>query len=404
VSLRRELVALSGSEGANVSELCRRMGVSRNTFYKWRRRAAGQASGDAAPVAESAADSAAAAAVPAVAADPMSDRSRRPLSSPGRTPADVEAAVLAVRGKHPAWGGRKIRAVLVRRGELDAVPAASTITEILRRHDRLSDARLTPGPFKRFERATPNELWQADFKGDFALANGARCHPLTMTDDHSRYNLLLLACANQRRETVEAGFTQAFARYGLPKVLLTDNGSPWGVSHDAGCYTRLEVWLMRLDVRLIHGRAYHPETQGKEERFHKTLKVELLQGRTFDDPAHAQAELHRWREVYNHERPHEALGLATPASRYAPAARPYPPGGADALPPWEYPATDPLRVAGATGQLQFHRVTYKLSEAFAGQQLALRPTAVDGVLDVYFRRFRVAIIDQRDASATMKRP
>lgn len=312
--------------------------------------------------------------------------------------------MLAVREQHPAWGGRKIRAVLARRGELASVPAASTITEILRRHERLSDARLTPGPFKRFERATPNELWQADFKGHFALAGGGRCHPLTMTDDHSRYNLLLLACPDQRRETVAAGFTSAFVRYGLPKAILTDNGAPWGVSHDVGCHTRLEVWLMTLDVRLIHGRPYHPQTQGKEERFHKTLAVELLQGRTFDDHAHAQAELHRWRAVYNHERPHEALGLATPASRYAPATRPYPPAGAESLPPWEYPTGDHLRIAGATGQVQFRRATYKLSEAFAGRRLALRPTAIDGVFDVHYRRFHVAVIDQRDASATMRRP
>ena len=146
---------------------------------------------------------------------------------------------------------------------------------------------------------------------------------MTVLDDHSRFSILLQACANERTETVRECLTAAFRLYGLPVRMLMDNGSPWG--NDANHpRTPLTVWLMRLGIQVSHGRPYHPQTQGKEERFHRTLNVELLQGRRFADWATCQAAFDRWRGVYNTERPHQALDLATPISRYTPSPRSFP--------------------------------------------------------------------------------
>ena len=299
---------LAGQEGANVRALCRGYGISAQTGYKWLARAA---------------------------LDPeerFADRSRRPRSSPRRTPAEVEAKVVALRCAHPRWGGRKLARRLRDLGA-PRVPAPSTITAILRRHGRLDESELlTPHAMIRFERDRPNELWQMDFKGHFAHDAG-RCHPLTLLDDHSRFSLCLEACANQRGATVEASLVPTFERYGLPRRMVFDNGSPWG-NGPGDPYTPLGVWLLRLGIAISHSRPYHPQTLGKDERFHRSLKAEVLQGRRFRDLAHCRQAFAAWRHVYNLERPHEALDMAVPASRYRPSPRAYPP----TLPAIEYAA------------------------------------------------------------------
>lgn len=245
---RREFVSLAEVEGANVSLLCKRFGISRKTGYKWLRRSQTEAG------------------------ESLADRSRRPRHTPGRTLEKMEVAVLGVRDEHPAWGGRKIRRRLQDCGER-GVPAASTIGEILRRQGRLDESEAAQHrPFQRFEHAQPNDLWQMDFKGYFGLGDGTNCHPLTVLDDHSRYALGLRACDNERRETVESELREVFRCYGLPLLMLMDNGPPWGSGDWSNRYTGLVVWLLRLGVRVTHGRPYHPQTQGKDERFHRTLK------------------------------------------------------------------------------------------------------------------------------------
>ena len=249
VGLREEFVVLSLSPGANVRELCRRFGISAKTGYKWRKRylAEGRAG--------------------------LSDRSRCPRHSPRRAPPETEKSVAALRATHPAWGGRKIRARLLALGR-EEVPAASTITGILRRRGLVEAAESAKrGPWRRFERPRPNDLWQMDFKGHFALTGGGRCHPLTVLDDHSRFALGLEACADERTETVRGHLRALFRRYGLPERILADNGSPWG-SDPSHPYTSLTVWLLRLGVGVSHGRPYHPQTQGKDERFHRTVGAE----------------------------------------------------------------------------------------------------------------------------------
>jgi transposase InsO family protein len=366
---KREFVMFAAAEGAKLRELCRRFGVSPTTGYKWlnRHRREGLAG--------------------------LEERSRRPRSCPLRTAGAVEAKVLEVRElSNNAWGGRKIKRTLEDRGET-GVPAASTITAILRRHDRLTEAGSAehPGPWTRFERASPNELWQMDFKGHFATHAG-RCHPLTALDDHSRYNLILAACGDEQGATVRGRLEEAFRRYGLPLAMLMDGGSPWS---DPGGdpLTRFSVWLMRLGVRVAHGRPYHPQTQGKEERFHRTFKAEVTSGRSFRDLAECQRAFDDWRARYNHERPHEALDMAKPAQRYRPSPRAFP----ETLPPIEYAPGDQVRKVDRDGFISFKNRPWRISKALRGEPIALRPAGEDGVYAVHYCAHRIKTIDLRAA-------
>ncbi|MCA1686420.1 MAG: integrase core domain-containing protein, partial [Planctomycetia bacterium] len=257
--------------------------------------------------------------------DALADRPRRPTPWPRRRPGPVGAEVLRLRDGHAAWGGRKLRARRIALGRT-GVPAASTLTAVLRRHGRLDPGRgLHPVRARR-----PNRLWQMDFKGHFATAAG-RGHPLTVLDGHSRFVLGSAACGDGRDGTVRGRLTALLRRYGLPERVLCDNGPPWGTAGSGRRYPGLGVWLLRLGVGVGHGRASHPLTQGEHERFHRTLKAEVIQGRTFDDLTACQRRFDPWREVHNHERPHEALAMAVPASRDRPSGRPFP----EALPAWE---------------------------------------------------------------------
>lgn len=365
VSERLEFINLATAPGANISELCRRFGISGRTGHKWlnRFREEGIAGLEA--------------------------RSRRPHRSPVRVSAELEATILALRAQHPAWGGRKLRARLLALGE-KAVPAASTITAILSRHGQLDANRREKRDWQRFEHEAPNRLWQMDFKGHFATEVG-RCHPLTLLDDHSRYALCLKALGDERSNSVRAALTEVFRVYGLPERILTDRGSPWGVDVDSP-YTGLVVWLLRLGIKVGHGRPYHPQTQGKEERFHRTLKAEVLRYEVFRDLIHCQASFDRWREQYNHERPHEALAMAVPASRYQVSWRAYP----EELPSIEYGPDDDVRKVNQDGRIGYKGHVFRVGKAFKGLPVALRPTNQDGLLEVYFCSEQVTSIDLRE--------
>ena len=362
---RLEFVMLASKEGANVRQLCRRFGISPTTGYKWleRWRTAGKPG--------------------------LGEQSRRPQSSPARSAAATETAVLSVRAAHPAWGGRKIARRLKDLGQ-DAVPAPSTVTAILKRHGvELSKFGGGQPAFTRFERAGPNELWQMDFKGHVAL-NVGRLHPLTVLDDHSRFSVVLAACADERTETVQQHLVTAFRRYGLPERLITDNGSPWGAGPGSP-FTPLGVWLIEHGIKISHSRPYHPQTMGKDERFHRSLKAEVLSGPSFTDLAAAERALDRWRAVYNTQRPHDALELAVPASRYQPSPRDY----VETITPFEYAPGDIVRRVQQGGHVSFLGHALKLSKAFRGKAVAFRPTTQDGVFDVVFRTQKIAAVDIR---------
>ncbi len=360
---RREFVQLALQDGVNRRDLCRRFGISAPVAYKWLARFA---AGDA----------------------ELADHSRRPQASPGRSGAAIEAAVLAVRDAHPAWGARKVARCLEREGH--AVPAVSTVHAILRRHGRIVPPAGTPGqPYRRFEKEAPNLLWQMDFKGHMPLGDGTSCHPLTMVDDHSRFALCLAACADEQGKTVRTHLETTFRRYGLPDAMFVDNGGPWGFTLEEP-WTRLGVWLLKLGVGVIHSRPYHPQSRGKNERFHRTLKAEVFAFAHFRDLPAVQRALDRWRDVYNLDRPHEALGQEVPASRYRPSSRAMP----DRLPHVEYDDHEIVRTVSTTkSYVAFKGRLWKVPQAFRGEQLAIRPLTTDGRYGVFFAAHQVAIID-----------
>ena len=357
-----EFVRLAQGGGLRFGELCRRFGISRTLGYRVMARF--QAQGAAG----------------------LADRSRRPLTSPRQTDGAIETAVLAVRAEHPAWGGRKIAAVLARQGL--AAPSASTVTQILRRSGvALGELGGGAPAFIRFEHPRPNDLWQMDFKGHVPLRQG-RLHPLTVLDDHSRFAVVLAACADEQTETVKSCLIKAFERYGLPWRITADNGSPWG-NGPRDPYTPLGVWLIERDIRLGHSRPYHPQTQGKDERFHRTLKAEALSGPPFESLEQAARHLDRWRDIYNNERPHDALDLATPFDRYRASPRDY----RREPEPFDYAPGDQLRRVQQGGHLSFKNRRIKVPKAFAGKAVALRTTANDHIFEVFFRSKSLGAID-----------
>lgn len=365
MSQKLEFIMLAHSGTVSLAELCRRSGISRKTGYKWleRHRADGLAGLEA--------------------------RSRRPRQSPARTAPELEARIVQLRQQYPAWGGRKLARVLRDQGHL-AVPAPSTVTAILHRHGLIDPAQTAAHtPWQRFEQAAPNALWQMDFKGHVALGISGRCHPLTVLDDHSRFAVVLGACADERTETVRGWLTTAFRHYGLPERMTMDNGSCWGGENQG--LTTLTAWLVRLGIRISHSRPYHPQTQGKDERFHRTLNAELLRARVLSDLVESQRQFDRYRQVYNQIRPHEALGLCVPASRYQASPRAYP----ESLPPIEYGPGDTVRKVQGKGEFSYRGRLYRVSSALHGQPVAIRPTADDGRFEVFFCHQRVAEIDLR---------
>jgi len=358
---RLELVVLGSKEGANVSQLCKRYGISRKVFYKWLKRY--KQRGEAGLI----------------------DLDRRPKVSPRQIDIAVEERVIELRKLNPEWGARKLR-ILLEREQIAPLPSTSTIGVVLHRNGLIKPEKsLQHAPLQRFEYEQPNELWQMDFKGHFKLLDNATCYPLTITDDHSRFNLCLSACVNQQSLTVKEMLINVFRKYGMPDMILTDNGSPWGIAGNAATdgevtLSALEIWLLKLSIKVIHGRAYHPQTQGKEERFHRTLKTELLQYEQFRNINHCQSRFDKWRDKYNLERPHQAIGLKTPAQLYKHSLRSFP----ETLPTVEYLPNDILRRVDHRACIRFKGSVFKIGKGLIDQTVAVRETPTENLFEVYF--------------------
>lgn len=356
-TIREEFVKAVQSQTASKSSLCREYGISRVTGDKWLER---YESGE-----------------------PLTDRPHTPLRTPTKTPVEKEEQILEVRRAHPSWGAKKIRKTLEKQG-VESLPCASTITAILKRNGYVSkSASQSATAFVRFQKEHCNEMWQTDFKGHFAMQNGQRCFPLTVLDDCSRFSLCIDAKENEQRSGVIHSFTRLFGTYGLPDSLLCDNGNPWGASQSTG-YTLFEIWLMDNDILPIHGRIKHPQTQGKEERFHRTLKAEVNLI-AIPDIVEAQRVFDEFRYCYNHDRPHEALNMGVPAEHYAVSNRQF----SERVECWEYS----VRHVKQTGYLTYNAHSYFLGEAFGGQTVGVRESSINGFINIYYRNFRVARID-----------
>ena len=364
MSNKERFISIASQENANFSELCKEFMISRACGYKWmnRYRETGRSG--------------------------LENKSRRPIRSPSKTSDVLESKILEVRSLHPAWGARKIRAYLSRKG-VKGLPVPSTITRILHRNNMIQDGESAKHQaFIRFEHEHPNQLWQMDFKGHFATRSG-RCSPLTILDDCSRYSLALKACSNQTEPMVRSALIEVFREYGMPERMTMDNGAPWGYGPAVYGFTRLEVWLIRLGIRVGHSRPYHPQTQGKDERFHRTLQKELLDERKFTDLEDVQRHFDEWRKCYNEERPHEAMKMQPPATRYRISNRSYP----EILPPIGYDEGSIVRRVKANGEIYYKSKNYFISESMGGLPVRLEETNQDGVMAVYLCNKKVKEID-----------
>lgn len=353
---REEFIEAAKSHQKPFCALCVDYGISRKTGYKWLKRAdSGQ---------------------------PLCDQSRCPCRQPSKTPTDIEQIILDTRDANPAWGGRMIKGVLESAG-YSGIPSAKTCGNILKRHGRIDPrVSLEHHPYKRFEREHCNELWQTDFKGDFLLGDGSRCFPLDIIDDHSRFALRVEA--KNEASGVKESFIRTFKEFGLPDAVLSDNGAQF--AGFKGGYTQFERFLMDLDVHPIHGRIMHPQTQGKIERFHRTMKAEALRD-PIADLAEADKVLQAWRWRYNELRPHSALGMRTPASVYEVSKRSY-----HEPKEYEYEPGAVLRKVNNWGYLRFGPISVYLSETMANTYLEIRVSEND-TFQVIYRNYRIAEID-----------
>lgn len=356
-----------------LARLCRQYGISRKTGYKWIKR---YKDGES-----------------------LNNLSRRPKSSPEATPLKVVKAIVALRTKHRFLGGAKIGMILKNRG-LAMVPSGTTITSILRDLDMLdkkacSDAKR----FVRFVKNRSNEMWQFDFKGHFLLKDGTRCHPLTGIDDYSRFCICCEPLTHERKETVIPVFERLFREYGLPFSILCDNGSPWGVPYGRGisCF---ETRMMELGVLVLHGRARHPQTQGKDERFNRTVLEEAIRYFKLENMKSVREELLEFVDFYNNERPHCGIGNKCPANIYEPSPRQYP----DRITDWEYPIGAETRTIYSDGRFTFKGREMYLSQGMLGKRIAIVPSSIDGSYNVLFRQFLLGRFNLSTAEFEFVRP
>lgn len=363
VSLRKEFVELAKQTECDMTSLCERFGISRKTGYKWIERY--KQEGDSG----------------------LKNRSRRPKRSPQCTPNPIKEEICHLREMHPSWGGLKIEAVLKRK-KRQHVPAPSTIHNILKEKGYIKTGSRQKRHLQPFEHDGPNHLWQMDFKGHFGYEKG-RCHPLTILDDHSRFSIALNAYPNEQGTTIRPGLIEVFRRYGLPERINVDNGHPWGSLFESARYTTFSVWLITLGITVSYSAPGHPQTNGKDERFHRTLKQELLTTQYFRSLPHIQNAFDRWRDIYNLERPHQAIGMKVPVERYQPSYRPYP----EEIVEYDYPNDYVLRKVDSRGRIWYSNTAIFVGMPFAGKQLGILHSATDGKINICFRHQRLGQID-----------
>jgi putative transposase len=361
----------------SMTELCDQFGISRKTAYKW--------------VARYAAEGRAG----------LTDRSRRPHTSPRATDPYLVERLCAARRRHPTWSARKLLAVLRREEPAQAWPARSTgcgllqahgLVRVRRRRDRTRAPAAPLAPAGH-----PNDVWTTDFKGEFRTGDGQYCYPLTLRDGFSRYVLRCDGLRRKQTDGVRACFTRAFAEFGLPDRIRSDNGEPFagtGLTR----LSRLSVWWMRLGIHPERIALGHPEQNGSHEQFHRVLKAET----TRPPAAHVAAQHRRFQRFcreYNEERPHEALQDQPPASVYRPSWRPFP----RRLPPLEYPGHAEVRRVTAFGQVSWRGRSLYLTEVLGGESVAFEEVD-DGIWTVWFATLRVARFEERPWRLTALRP
>ena len=352
-------------EGEQMSHLCREFGISRKTGYKIFERYKEHG------------------------LEALTDRSRRPVRYANQLPQQLEAAIVRLKRDKPHWGARKIRELLVRRLAGDVrVPARSTIHAVLDRHGlvkRMIRRRHATGTPLSSGQA-PNDLWCADYKGEFQLGNKAYCYPLTVSDHASRYLLLCEALESTREDLAFTAFERLFQERGLPGGIRSDNGVPFASANALFNLSRLSVWWLRLGIHIERIKPGRPQQNGRHERMHLTLKKEATRPPAMNS-LQQQAKFDAFLEEFNTERPHEALAMKCPAEVYEPSTRPY-----RGLPELSYPFHDREIVVTVCGRICLHRKKVNLSTVFAGQTVGIKEVD-DGVWLVSFMHYDLGYID-----------
>lgn len=360
---RMRFVVAASRREKSLTELCAEFEISRPTGYGWLKRY--QEGGIAG----------------------MQEMSRRPHHSPARTGAALEQRVVELRRARPDWGARKIQHLLRRAGiELPA----STIHRIFLRHQLVRDRDRQPLAWRRFERAQPNQLWQMDFKGPKGWDQPVG--PLSVLDDHSRYALALENTGSTQARGVQAVLERVFRESGVPEEMLMDHGTPWFNTQGRMGWSQFTVWLMDQDVSLRFSGYQHPQTQGKVERFHRSLTAALLRRGT---PADSQRQnwLNDFRQEYNCVRPHEALQMKTPDQVWHQSPRAF----QESPSVWEYPAGSEVKEIDHNGQFRLHRQRHYITKALAGREVGL--LEVEHRILVFYRRTLLCELDLRQSAS-----
>ena len=353
-------------DGEGMSEVCREFGISRKTGYKifkgYREHGL----------------------------EALTDRSRRPVRYANQLPPQIEQLIVRCKRDKPHWGARKIRELLVRRLDQDfRVPAKSTIHAVLHRQGlvkalgrprhRAQGTELSTG-------AAPNDLWCADFKGEFKLGDGRYCYPLTVTDHASRFLLLCEALESTREDPAITAFEQLFRERGLPTAIRSDNGVPFASPNGLFNLSKLSVWWLRLGVSIERIKPGRPQQNGRHERMHLTLKKEATRPPGMNS-LQQQARFDAFVDEFNEERPHEALAMKRPAEVYSASPRPY-----AGLPELTYPLHDRDVLVTACGRICMHRKRINVSTVLAGQRLGIKEVD-EGIWLVSFMSYDLGFVD-----------
>jgi transposase InsO family protein len=355
-------------EGEKMAPLCREFGISRVTGYKIYER------------------------YKDCGLDGLNDRSRRPYRQAGRLPYQIERCILGIKREHSSWGAPKIRDKLVREFALVKPPAVSTVHAVLDRHGLVTRKKR-----RRYKaQGTPlgsasevNALWCADYKGEFRLGNRQYCYPLTVTDYRSRYLLSCEGISSTKADFAFAVFERTFKEFGLPTAIRTDNGTPFASANALFGLSKLSVWWLRLGIRIERIKPGCPQQNGRHERMHLTLKKEATKPAAFNF-LQQQERFDTFKEVYNNERPHQALGGAYPGDLYTPSARVYaPPDEPD------YPFHDRTVRVTRCGRICIGKRKINLSTVFAGQILGLREVE-DQIWLVSFLNYDLGFFDNKE--------
>ena len=264
------------------------------------------------------------------------------------------------------------------------LPCVKTVNNILNRHGCISpEESQKRQPFIRYEKEKCNMMWQTDFKGEFLMEDQNYCYPLTIIDDHSRFSIKVAPRLSTKNVVIPV-FQEVFFEYGLPDSILSDNGAQFAGFRKG--YTQFERWLMELDILPIHGRIKHPQTQGKIERFHRTMKQELLNHTSTSNIDDAQVKLENWRKKYNTIRPHEALGMKTPGQVYMASTRTYP----EKIQNWEYGGQYHVIKVNSWGYARFDKWQVYLSETMIGKHIEFRPSPDGETFFACYRNYKIA--------------